>query len=295
MYITVELFKQHSFRPDMLGIIGILLVITVINVRLCLPSEGLEACNFCMKAIGNRIACCSYMVNIKSSGHMVCTQCFCIDVVSAYRRQKLKEMTNVSPGYAAFLLQNLMKMDIELERDGDMRCLGQRSSRDSSRDTDTTPAQSPPSTLITTPSEHHQVDSVVPNDTDRCAVLVNFRRTSDKSDSVRKISDLSCSKAKPESDLGENGEKEENEGKEEEEDGLGPLQSHVHQPFTYSQTPHIRQDKRYSVVRLENGRMGLLEEDGLAGHGMRRLRSVMEGHGHYMGQKRKATRSKSNA
>lgn len=46
---------------------------------------------------------------------MYCAQCFCIDIVSAYRRQKLKEMTNLSPDYAAYILNNILKINAVVE------------------------------------------------------------------------------------------------------------------------------------------------------------------------------------
>ena len=41
---------------------------------------------------------------------MATHQCICIDIVSAYRRQKLKEESNLSACYAAYLLENVANL-----------------------------------------------------------------------------------------------------------------------------------------------------------------------------------------
>jgi hypothetical protein len=74
------------------------------------------------------------------------------------------------------------------------------------------------------------------------------------------------------------------------EDELSPLQ-----PVRRC-SPSIRADRRYSVVRLDNGRMGLLEHDQLATSPARndasrnldnrRVRSVTERHAPFMTDRR---------
>ena len=224
---------------------------------------------------------------------MFILQFLCLDVVSAYRRQKLKEMNNLSPGYAAFLLEQLMTMDVsdpslEDPRLPEMRCkqaTGEGAANKTSM-LDNRLVYSPESPVKTVTSVAPICRQESDSSSDKTILVIAKRRASMRSQGE----DTCLSYSSRNIDQGLMSEEDGNE--EEENEHISPL-PHTPRRASVVLSP-IRSDRRYSVVRLDNGRMGLIEQNGhQAKHDMKRASSFADRDKYQVNEKKVARKTKS--